>query len=44
MLPEHPCGPVDLEEDDLKGVAGGSHWCDFTHTVTCFTVGNPCCF
>lgn len=52
MLPDHPCGVVDLQDEDLAEIAGGTHLscntcntCDCTHKLSCFTVfvGGVCC-
>ena len=47
MLPESPIGMVELSDEDLDVVAGGTHLCTntcrCTHHVSCYTVGNPCC-
>ncbi len=52
LLPGHPCGLVDLQDEDLAEIAGGTHLscntcnsCDCTHVGSCYTVyinGNCC--
>ncbi len=51
LLPESPVGIVELSDEDLDIVAGGSHLscactntCQCTHHVfSCPTFGDPCC-
>ena len=37
-MPEHPCGIIELSDDSLRNVAGGTtHFsCDSTPASTCF--------
>ena len=37
LLPEHPAGLVELSEDQLGVVGGGSHGCNVTYKITCYT-------
>lgn len=51
LLPAHPGGAIELSDDDLANLAGGSHCCQCSHVVSvcvsycesCWTGGTACC-